>query len=185
MRRDDRIYFTADDRSVTSTDFVRLSKTALTSRSELTDIVKGFVDEVKLSKVATSKAEKEAERQNRFLSVAERSKNNALNDVTSLHAQAVTDTNRETELLSSVSAFSIQIARATAELHQSCDTITMQNKELAEIVLLKISIKSVEDNVALYKASNESFNCERAEATTESTRPDKFFDIVSAKVANL
>lgn len=56
---DSRSFFTTDDRSVISTALAWLSKTVPASCSEIANPVRGIVDEVDASRVATVKAKKE------------------------------------------------------------------------------------------------------------------------------
>lgn len=59
----------------------RLSKAAPTSGSKFAKLVKGLADELETSHAVLAKAEKEEKRQKRLVSMAEKSANNALNDV--------------------------------------------------------------------------------------------------------
>lgn len=59
------------------------------------------------------------------------------------------------ELVSSASAASGQMERTTTELRQARDTISNQAKELAKIAPMKMSIKSLEDKVEFYEASEK------------------------------
>lgn len=67
--------------------------------------------------------------------------------------------------MSSGSAASSQIERATAKLRQAHDTISMQSEQLSNIAKLKISIRSLQDTVEFYEASEESLKIEPATAT--------------------
>lgn len=73
------------------------------------------------------------------------------------------------ELPSKASSASSQIASATAELRQARNTISMQSKELAKNAQLRMSMKSLEDNVAFYNGSEGSPKSEFAVMTTKST----------------
>lgn len=79
-----RSSFTADDCAVNTTALVRLSRTALASGSEFTELLQGVVDEAEASRAATAKVERDVERQKTLVSVTEKSANNAFNDVASL-----------------------------------------------------------------------------------------------------
>lgn len=91
---------------------------------------------------------------------------------------------REAELVSSVSAASSHISRATAVLRQACDTISTQSKKLATVAQLKSSMKSLEDNVAFHEASGEDLKSELVPTTTETTRLSQLFDDVRANVVH-
>lgn len=81
---DDGSSSTADNPSVIATAFSWLSKTVSTSGSELVELKGGLVDNVKAPQTATAKLKKEIKRQRGLVSVAEKSKNNVLNDVARL-----------------------------------------------------------------------------------------------------
>lgn len=70
------------------------------------------------------KAEKEFRWQKGLVSVAKKSNDNASNDVISLRRRVIVTSTCATELLSSASAASGQIIRATARLRQTRDTIS-------------------------------------------------------------
>lgn len=61
---------------------------------------------------------------------AEKSKNSALNYVSSLRELVAVACTREAEIFPNALAASRQMARATAALSQVCDTISTQSKEL-------------------------------------------------------
>lgn len=82
---------------------------------KLTHLVQGRVDEVNAPRVATTKAEKEVERQKGLVFIVKKSVNNAFDDVTNFHGRVAVSSMREEELLSSVSAASRQIVRSTTE----------------------------------------------------------------------
>lgn len=50
--------------------------------------------------------------------------------------------------------------RATAEIGQACNTISMYMKEFAKIAQFKSSIKFLEGNLACYEASEEDLKRE-------------------------
>lgn len=61
------------------------------------------------------------------------------------------------------------MARASAELRQSVNTISTQSEEVAKVVQLKSSIQNLEDNVAFYEACEELLKNELAAAIKDST----------------
>lgn len=63
-------------------------------------------------------------------------------------------------MISNVSTVSNQAERASVELHYACRTILTQSKELAYVAQLRSSIKSVEVNMAFYKAYEEELKKE-------------------------
>lgn len=140
-----------------------------------------LVNKVEASRETTAKPKQEVERQKKLVSIAEKSTNNALNDVMSLCERVAFAGTREAELLSNESTTLNKIATATAELRQARDTISTQSRELAKIAQLKMSIKSLQDNVAFYEASEESLKGELAAVTMESTRLGQLFDSVVQK----
>lgn len=89
---------------------------------------------------------------------------------------------REAELPTSASGGLSQIAKGGVELRQARDTILSQSKELAGIAQLKMCIKSPEDNVAFYKASEGSVKSELTMLTAESSRLGQFIGSVRAEV---
>lgn len=90
--------------------------------------------------------------------VAKKSKNTVLNDIAGFCKLVTFASTRLVELLSKVSESSNQISRATTELRQARDTVTMQSKDLVRRAQLKMFIKSLEDNVAFYEASEDCSN---------------------------
>lgn len=108
-----------------------------------------------------------------------------MNVAASLCRRVATASTRNAEFVSNASAVSYQIARGTAEWRQAHRTISTQSRELGRIVLLKKCIKSLEENVAFYKASEGSMNGELAAATAQSTRLGQLFDSVRADGGDL
>lgn len=106
---------TDDDCSVISTPLACLSKEVPTSGFEFADLARVLVDEVEASHAVTAKGKKEAERQEKLVSIAKKLTNNALMDVTSFHGRVSVSSTRETELLSSAPTASSQVARPTTE----------------------------------------------------------------------
>lgn len=120
-----------------------------------------------------------------MVSVVKMSANNTLKDVDSFFGRVTAASTHEAELRSSPSATLSVRARATAELRQARDTISTQNKKLAEVMHLKMSINSLKDSIAFYKAREESLKSELSAEMTESTRIGLIFDDTSADVVDL
>lgn len=117
--------------------------------------------------------------------MTEKSKKNALNDIYSYCSRVVGSGTPKAELLSNVSTALIQIAMATAELRQACNTISTQSKWLVKIVQLQISIKSLKDSVSCDKANEENLKSKLAAKIMESIRFDQFWDDAREEVVYL
>lgn len=141
---------TADYRLGTAKALYRLPKEVPTSGSKPADLMRALADEADASRAAPANAGEKVERQRKLIFTAEKSTNNALNDVASLHGQLAVAGTGEAELLSRASVASSQIARATAQLCQPRDMIVSQSRELASIMQLKMSIESLENTMTLY-----------------------------------
>lgn len=89
---------------------------------------------------------------------------------------------REVELLYSFSAALGQIAVATIELRQACDTILTQSKRLAKVGHLKTAFNSLEDSIVFYETSGEGLKGEPETATEECTRTGELFKLTPAQV---
>lgn len=129
--------FTADDRFVTALALARLLKLVTSSGSDFVNIVKGLVDEFEKPQAASASTMKEVERQKEFVPETEKVKKDALNNVGSFRVLVTAACMREVELVSNASAASDQMEKATAELRQTRNTISMQSKELATVTQLK------------------------------------------------
>lgn len=90
----------------------------------------------------------------------------------------------EAKVLSSSSEASSQITRATTELHQAHDTVSTRDTELVRTAQLKMSIKSLEDNVEFYEGSEVSLKIGFATVTTESINFGQLFDSTRAEVVD-
>lgn len=101
-----------------------------------------------------------------------------------MHGLVAVAGTREAELLSSMSVAASQIASATAEFSQAHDTNSTQRRDLVRIVQSKMYIKSLKDNMALYKARGESLKSVFAMATTERARLGQIFDSTREQVVN-
>lgn len=86
---------------------------------------------------------------------AKKGKKNALKDVGSWSNRVSDAFTRKVGLFSNELVGPSHMARITAELCQSCVKIPMQSKALAKVARLKSPIKSLEENVSFYKASEE------------------------------
>lgn len=75
--------------------------------------------------------------------------------------------------------------RATAELLQARDTISMQSKEMAKIAKLRSSLNCVEDNVDFYDANEHDLKSELAASIKQSTRTSQLFDYVRDEAVDL
>lgn len=64
--------FSADDRSAIGTALQRLSRTVLTSGAAFTDVIRSFIDDIELSRAATTEADREVERKKVPVSVAKK-----------------------------------------------------------------------------------------------------------------
>lgn len=98
-----------------------------------------------------------------------KAKKNALNVVCSFSEMVADVDTREADLFSNVTGVSCPIERSTAELCHMHDMVSMQSKELANILELTLSIESLENNVASYEARKE-LKSEFAEVIKNSTR---------------
>lgn len=88
-------------------------------------------------------------------------------------------------MFASAWAASGQIARATAELRQACDTISTQRREFAKIAQLTMSIKILEGNIAFYKVSEADLKGKLAKIMAKSTRLEESFDGTRTPVLDL
>lgn len=110
--------------------------------------MKGWVDDLQTSQVATAEIAKVVERQKGLVLEAKRLRRSVCNHVASLREWIAAAGTRDAQLRPNMLAVSDQIVRATAVLWQARDTIAAQSMELAKVALLRSSIKSLEDNVA-------------------------------------
>lgn len=147
--------FTSDDYAVSLTALARISRTVPASSFAFDYLFQDLVGEVEASHASTASAEKEIERQKGFVSAPQMSANNALNNVASLCGRILVPHTREAEIVSSVLVASGQLASLTARLRKACDEISAQSKGFPNIVLLKVSDNSLEDNTAFYETSEE------------------------------
>lgn len=121
-------FLSANDRLVIDTAFHRLAKTVPRSGSEFADLIRSFVDDIKWWRAATTEARKEVKRQKALVFVSKKSAKFAHTDLGNLREQVAVSDKREAELLASGLASSVQMARATGELLQERDTISMHSK---------------------------------------------------------
>lgn len=140
--------FMVDDRFVIYTALPWLPKTIPTSGSEFAKVVRWSVHEVEAPRTVTAKAEKEFQRQNELISIAEKWANIALNNIASLFGRIAVAGTLKAEMPSSASGASSQVAVATAKQRHVRHTTATQSKEMENIALLKISIKRLEDDMA-------------------------------------
>lgn len=120
--------FTAYDRAVIAPALGRLSKTVPTSGSGFADFVQGLGDDIGTSPATNTKSEKAVDRQKELVSVAQKSADVALNDVTGSRKQVAVAGMQETVLVPCLSVASGQIVRATVEVRQARDTILCRVK---------------------------------------------------------
>lgn len=177
--------FAADDLSVNTIAFPRRLEAVSISWSELATIIIRLVDEVEASEASTAKAKKNVERQMGLNYVAEKWQNNALNDVASWRGRVMVSSTCDAVILFSTSGVLSQIARAIAELRQTCNTISTQAKQFAKIAQLKMSTKGLEDKLVSYEASEDSLKLELAAETTKSNWIGQLLYGVRAEVADL
>lgn len=128
---------------------------ALTSASELADLVKGLVDGVEASYVTTAKRQNDIERLKGLILAAGKSNNNALSDIANFRGRNALFSTRGAELPSIASETTSQIARDTAASRQVRDTISKQSKKLVDTAQLNMSTKILEGKIALYKADEQ------------------------------
>lgn len=118
-------------------------------------------------------------------SVAEKAKNDALNNGTSLFKWFAVAGTREAELICNAPAASTQIAKATAELRQTRETISTESKEFDRNAHLKSSRKSMEDNMTFYEEREEDLKSDLAAEITQSTPISQSIDDIRAELDNL
>lgn len=163
----------------------RLSKTVSTAGCDLGIPVKHSDDELKAAEAATATAEKEVEWQKRLLSEAEKSKINAVTDISILHGHVAIVGTPEAELLSIKSGTLSPIAWATAELREAHDKISLQSKVSARTAQVQSSMKRMKDNNEFHEGSGKDLKSRRAAAETERGPILHLFDDVRPDVVGL
>lgn len=118
----------------------------------------------------------------RVPSLAEKAKNNVVNDVFSLREQLLFARIRELKLLSKAPGASAQKASATAELRQAGDRISTKSKKLTKLAQSETFTKSLADNVAFHAAKKEDLKKELALQIVRSTRLGQLFYDLRAEV---
>lgn len=109
----------------------------------------------------------------------------SLNGVASFLELVVAASTRDVELLSNAVAASDFKERATAEFQQARDAISTQRKVLANVAQLKLSIKSLIDNVTFYQPRENELKKELAAAINDSNKPTQLVDDIRDEVFEL